>query len=152
MSRTVCYLLFNSRSDTVHFCLSYWSWGLSIDQNCCLLVSLTSLSAKINVSPYSCHFIRDHGVSPEMDECSTIPPQKNKAWCKQSILILILAQTNCTAECLRTVVLCTTTTNNKDFGSLDPSKMEFLLPHSPKTVCVLLPFALQSLKCGFHFS
>ena len=53
----ICYLI--PRADTIHFCLKYLSWVLSIDQHCCLLVSITSLSAIINVSPYSCRFIRD---------------------------------------------------------------------------------------------
>ena len=43
-----------------------------------------------------------------------------------SITSLVLAQTNCTSQCVHTVVLRTT-----------------------PTVCVLLPFALQSPKCGF---
>ena len=57
-----------------------------------------------------------------------LPPQ-NQSF-KQSILILILAQTNCTAECLHTVVLRTTTTKQK----------------------CLFPYALRPPKCGFHFS
>ena len=120
MSGTVCSLLFNSRADTVHFCLLYWSWVLSTDHNCCLLASITSLSAKINVSPYFCHFTRDGWM------CN----HKTRAWCKQSILILILAQTNCTAECLHTVVLRTSTTKQK----------------------CLFPYTLRPPKCGFHFS
>ena len=105
MSRTctICYLLINSRADTVQFCLLYWSWVLLIGHNCCLLamVSITSLSAKkmfLLFHQRSCRFTRDGWM------CN----YKTKAWCKQSIWILIFAQTNCTAECLHTVVLRTT--------------------------------------------
>ena len=61
-----------------HFCVKYESWVLLTNQNCCLLVSITSLSTNINVSPYTCRFIRDGEM------CN--PPPSNKAWCKQSIL------------------------------------------------------------------